>query len=255
MTVRSITRLLMEHYWETRVQTQIIRRKRLSDEVLARLEEMLLSPQYKPGDQIPSERQLMERFGVGRPTIREALYSLQKMGLLEIKAGERGRVTKPTPRLLLNELRGAARHLLAEPEGERHFQVARTFFEVGLVRHAAQHASPTDIEDLRAALDANKAALGDLDAFERTDVAFHLVLAEISRNPIFSAIHEAVAEWLTMQRSLTLRIPNAGKMAYRSHECIFDAVAEKNPERAESVMRDHLETVARQYWQARGQMP
>lgn len=237
------------------MQTQIIRRRRLSDEVLARLEEMILSPEYQPGDQLPSERQLMERFGVGRPAVREALYSLQKMGLLEIKSGERGRVTKPTPRILLNELGGAARHLLAEPEGERHFQEARTFFEVGLARHAAQHATPADLEDLRAALDANKAALGDLAVFERTDVDFHFVLAKISRNPIFMAIHEAVVEWLTGQRSLTLRIPNADKLAYRSHEDILDAVTDKDPERAESVMRDHLGTVARQYWQARGQIP
>ena len=150
---------------------------------------------------------------------------------------------------------GAARHFLAEPEGERHFQEARTFFEVGLARHAAQHASPEDLEDLRAALDANKAALGDLAAFERTDVDFHFVLAKISRNPIFMAIHDAVVEWLTTQRSLTLRIPGADKMAYKSHEDIFGAVVDKDPEPAELVMRDHLGTVARQYWQERGQMP
>lgn len=237
------------------MQTQIIRRRRLSDEVLARLEKMILSAEYEPGDQLPSERQLMERFGVGRPAVREALYSLQKMGLLEIKSGERGRVTKPTPRILLNELGGAARHLLAQPEGERHFQEARTFFEVGLVRHAAQHASAADVEELGAALDANRLALDDLEAFERTDVEFHFVLAKISGNPIFMAIHEAVVEWLTKQRSLSLRIPNANKLAYRSHQDIFDAVAAKDPDHAESVMRDHLGTVARQYWQARGETP
>ena len=68
------------------------------------------------------------------------------------------------------------------------------------------------------------------------------------------AIHDAVVEWLTTQRSLTLRIPGAEKMAFKSHEDIFDAVAGQDPERAELVMRDHLETVARQYWQERGQM-
>lgn len=237
------------------MQTQIIRRRRLSDEVLARLEKMILSAEYEPGDQLPSERQLMERFGVGRPAVREALYSLQKMGLLEIKSGERGRVTKPTPRILLNELGGAARHLLAQPEGERHFQEARTFFEVGLVRHAAQHASAADVEELGAALDANRLALDDLEAFERTDVEFHFVLAKISGNPIFMAIHEAVVEWLTKQRSLSLRIPNANKLAYRSHQDIFEAIAAKDPDQAEAVMRDHLGTVARQYWQARGETP
>ncbi len=235
------------------MQNQLIRRRRLSEDVVARLEEMILSPQYKPGDQFPSERQLMERFGVGRPAVREALYSLQKMGLLDIRSGERGRVTKPTPRILLNELGGVARHLMAEPQGERHFQEARTFFEVGLARNAAEHASPEDVESLRAALEANKAALNDFDAFERTDVEFHFVLAKIARNPIFTAIHEAVVEWLTKQRSLTLRIPNANELAYRSHEDIFNAVAGKDPDGVEAAMRQHLETVCRQYWQAREQ--
>ncbi len=124
------------------VQSDVIRRRRLSDEVLARLESMILSPDYEPGDQLPSERELMVRFGVGRPAVREALYSLQKMGLVEINSGERGRVTKPTPRVLLDGFAGAVRHLLIEPEGERQFQEARTFFEVGLVRGAACDVRP-----------------------------------------------------------------------------------------------------------------
>ncbi len=233
------------------MENHIIRRRRLSDDVVERLEEMILSPQYKPGDQFPSERELMDRFGVGRPAVREALFSLQKMGLVEIRSGERGRVTRPTPRILLSELGGAARLLMAEPQGERHFQEARTFFEVGLARNAAEHATPEDVERLRAALAANKATLEDLVAFERTDVDFHFVLAKIARNPIFTAIHEAVVEWLTKQRSLTLRVPNANELAYRSHEDIFKAVADRNPDRVEAAMRHHLETVSRQYWQAR----
>ena len=224
------------------MQQDIIPRRRLSEEVLSRLEEMILSPEYQPGDRLPSERALMERFGVGRPAVREALYSLRKMGLLEIKSGERGRVTKPTPRVLLNELGGAARHLLAQPEGERHFQEARTFFEVALARQAAIHATGADIEQLRAAVEANRRSSHDHKAFVRTDIEFHFVLAEITRNPIFSAIHEAVLKWLTTQRSLAPRVPKAYELACQAHKNIVDAVAERDPDRAESVMREHLET-------------
>lgn len=235
------------------VQSDVIRRRRLSDEVLARLESMILSPDYEPGDQLPSERELMVRFGVGRPAVREALYSLQKMGLVEINSGERGRVTKPTPRVLLDGFAGAVRHLLIEPEGERQFQEARTFFEVGLVRDAARHATSDQIERFEAALEANHRALGDFEAFERTDVEFHFVLAEISGNPIFTAIHEAVVEWLTKQRSLSLRVPGADRLAYESHAKIFEAVVAHDPDRAEQVMREHLKIVAEQYWRSRAQ--
>lgn len=70
-------------------------------------------------------------------------------------------------------------------------------FEVGLARHAADHASGAEIGDLGAALAANKDALGNGAAFHRTDVAFHYVLAVIPKNPIFTAVHAGIIDWLT----------------------------------------------------------
>ncbi len=233
------------------MEREPIPRRRLSDEVLARLEGMIHAGEFVPGDQLPSEREMMERFGVGRPSVREALYSLRKMGLVAISSGERARVTKPTPETLLNGLDGAARHLLANREGERHFQEARLFFEVGLARYAAEHADDDDIGRLEAALAANRRALNDRAAFERTDVAFHYVLAEIPRNPVFMAIHEAVVAWLTGQRTMSLRNKGVERMAYDWHAAIFEAVRARHPDRAEQAMREHLEGVARFYWRAR----
>ena len=135
-----------------------------------------------PGEQLPSERELTQMFGVGRPAVREALFSLQKMGLIAIQAGDRARVTRPTPEAVVEGLSGAARHLLAAPGGVENLQDARLFFEVGLARHAAEHAAKADIDSLAAALEANRLAIGDLDAFERTDVAFHFMLAVIANH-------------------------------------------------------------------------
>src|SRR5262245_15371462 len=182
-----------------------IRRRRLYEEVARRLEAMIQEGEYSPGDQLPSERELMKQFGVGRPAVREALFALQKMGLVAINSGERARVTRPTPGVVFASLAGAARHLLAAPDGVRHFQEARAFFEIGLARYAAQHATPGDLDTLKAALEANRKSIDNLAAFERTDVAFHYVLAVIPRNPIFTAIHEAIVAWLTEQRTITLR--------------------------------------------------
>src|SRR5687767_2162620 len=70
-------------------QTEQIVRRKLSDEVFARLKAMITSGELQPGDEMPSERELMERFGVGRPAIREAMQALAGMGLVVISHGER----------------------------------------------------------------------------------------------------------------------------------------------------------------------
>ena len=226
-----------------------IRRRKLSEEVALRLEEMIRSGDYQPGDQLPSERDLMKRFGVGRPAVREALFSLQTMGLVAVSSGERARVTRPTPKLVIDSLAGAARLLLSQPDGIRHFQEARTFFEAGLVRYAAAHATDDDLRDLRQALEENRLALGNMKRFEQTDVAFHYVLAVIPRNPIFTAIHAAIAEWLTEQRTITLSGRNAVALqAYQAHAAIYEAIAARDPERSERVLRAHLDQVAALYW-------
>jgi len=209
---------------------------------------MIHERRYLPGDQLPSERELMKQFGVGRPAVREALFALQKMGLVAVSSGERARVTRPTPKVVVESLSGAARHLLAAPDGVRHFQEARSFFEIGLARHAATHASDADIAELKAALEANRLALDDIHAFERTDVAFHYVLALIPRNPMFTAIHEAMVAWLTEQRTITLRQPGQKFIAYRAHEAIYEAIAARDPDRAERVILEHLDQVSETYW-------
>jgi GntR family transcriptional regulator, sialic acid-inducible nan operon repressor len=227
-----------------------IRRPKIYEEIARRLERQILDGRLQPGDTLPSERELMERYGVGRPAVREALLSLQKAGLLAIQNGERARVVRPSATNLVGELGMAARYVLSQADGIRQFQQARMFFEVGLVRYAALHATDDNLAQLSAALAANEAALGDLEAFARTDVAFHFVLAEIPRNPIFVAMHLALAEWLTEQRSATLKRDGAAQNALEAHRDIFRTVQQHDPEAAEAAMRSHLSDVQALYWRA-----
>ena len=228
-----------------------IRRRKLSEDVAARIEAMIVSGDVPAGEPLPSERDLMLRFGVGRPAIREALFSLHKMGLVAVQAGGRARVTVPTPAVLVETLSGPVRHMLASAGGVRSLQDARAFFEIGLARHAAVHATATDLDDLRAALEANRLALGDVAKFEATDVAFHRVLAVIPRNPIFSGFHQAMIGWLTEQRHITLKARGQKDLAFKAHEQITKAIVARDPERAERLMRDHLAEVVKTYWRVR----
>jgi GntR family transcriptional repressor for pyruvate dehydrogenase complex len=235
------------------LRTQTIRRRRLYEDVASGLEAMIHDGRLQPGDPLPSERELTVQFGVGRTAVREALFHLQKMGVIELKSGERAKVTRPTPEVVLEGLSGAARHMLTQPDGVKQFQDARAFFEIGLARHAAKHATAADLRELGAALEVNRQSIGDLAKFERTDVAFHYVLAVIPKNPIFTAFHSAIAEWLVQQRHVTLTThPGQNQLAYRAHKAIHDAIVARDPDRAERVMRAHLSQISDAYWQAIG---
>lgn len=223
-----------------------VKQRKLSHEVADHLERLIRDGELAETDRLPSERELMRQFGVGRPSIREALLHLSTMGLVEVRSGERARVTRPTPQFVIDALAGPARHMISAPGGVQNFQSARIFFEVGLARNAAMNATAEDLASLEEALEVNRQSIGDLKRFERTDVDFHYVLAVITRNPIFTAIHAALAEWLLEQRRTTLA-PGEDLKAYEAHRDIFQAIAARNPDRSEAAMRTHLEYVAQRY--------
>ncbi|HET6806154.1 MAG TPA: transcriptional regulator NanR [Frateuria sp.] len=230
-----------------------IRRRKLYEEVADAIEQMIRDGQLAPGDQLPSERELRETFGVGRSAVREAMLSLQRMGLVAVNSGERSRVLAPSAKALVGELSGAARRLLAQPGGVARFQQARALFEIGLARLAAQVATAADVARLATALRANRESLGDLQRFRDTDVAFHFAIAEIPHNPIFTSLHEAVVAWLTEQRTRSGRLPGAGEAAYAAHARIYEAIAARDPSAAELAMQEHLDAVAALYWKAQGE--
>src|ERR1700712_506019 len=151
----------------------IVRRK-LSDEVFARLERMITTGELQPGDEMPSERELMERFGVGRPAIREAMQALSNMGLVVISHGERAKVLKLTPQSIFKQVDLTAKIMLSQSaDSLEHLKSARIFFERGMVREAAVAAKPTDISDLKSILDRQRTNLGDAEKFISSDMEFH----------------------------------------------------------------------------------
>ena len=229
-----------------------IERKKLFQQVAIHLEGQILEGRLKPGDRLPPERDLQARFGVGRPAIREALIALQRSGLIEISNGTRARVAMPTAQGVVSGMGSAIRQMLSTPEGQRHFQGVRFFFETALARHAARECTGEHIARLKEKLAANRDAIGDRNKFIETDVAFHFVLAEITGNPVFAALHDALSEWLKEQRVVTLDAPRQEKIAYKAHAAIFEAIAARDPDRAEAAMAAHLRQLEQTFWRLQG---
>ena len=226
-----------------------MQRRKKFEEIAEHLELLIFSGKLKVGDKIPSERALMEQFSVGRSSVREALFMLQRKGLLTARAGAAARVTTPTADTIITDLDGAARHMLRGPDGMRYFQHARTLFEVGLARDAALHADNDDVAALAAALAANAAA-NDQTAFAQTDMTFHYTLAMITHNPVFTALHHALTAWLAEQRAVSVRAGATRAEMYLQHKAIYEAIAAHDPAAAQAAMERHLSAVARYYWQA-----
>lgn len=220
---------------------QIVRRK-LSDEVFDRLERMITSGELKPGDEMPSERVLMERFGVGRPAIREAMQSLAGMGLVNISHGERAKVLKLTAKSIFQQVDLTAKIMLSQSSDSlENLKSARIFFERGMAREAAQRATDADIAELKTIINRQRESLGNAEDFISADMQFHTRIAQISGNPIFAAVSEAMLAWLREYHTEMLIWTGKEKFTLVEHEEIVEQLAARDADGAESAVLKHLE--------------
>jgi DNA-binding FadR family transcriptional regulator len=225
-------------------QDKIVRRK-LSDQVLDKLREMILSHELKPGDHMPSERALMERFGVGRPAVREALQNLHNSGLISINHGERSRVNAIDANTVLSQSDQVARMVLsAAPDNLEHLKQARQMFELGMVGLAAQQATPQDIADLRSIHATQSVQDQDATAFIEADMRFHTRIAEISRNPIIVSVSRAMLGWLFEYHVSLLHWSGKEDVTLAEHAKIIDLVEAGDADGAVSEMAKHLDRAA-----------
>ena len=218
-----------------------IQRRKISHEVLDRLLLRIRAGEWGPGDQLPSERDIMESYGVGRPAVREAMQAMERSGIVEIVHGERARVVVPTADLLIEQIAGGAQHLLRmQPDMLGHMKDARLFLETGLARVAAERATPGDIAHLQQRLDEQRAALTESELFLQRDMMFHREIAIIVGNPIFPAIVEALFNWASEYYQTIVRAPGAEQITLAEHTRILEAIAANDPSAAAKAMHEHL---------------
>lgn len=217
-------------------------RRRLSDLVLEKLQKLIETKELKPGDYLPSERELMQRFGVGRMAIREALQSLHNSGLITISHGERSRVNEIDAGLILSRSDDIARLVLnSAPSNLEHLKESREMFELGVVRVAAQKATPEDVKRLHAALDEQRTTLDNPEDFIKADIKFHTEIAKISGNPIFSAVANSMLGWLFEHHENLLHWSGKEPITIAEHEQIINFIAMNDPNGAQTAMEKHLD--------------
>ena len=213
---------------------------RAADAIVRKIELRISAGEFPDGAFLPAERELMLEYGISRTVVREAVARLAGRGLLEARHRFRPVVRRPGYDAALSAVGGIVSHLLSQNEGVKNLYDVRVFLEAALVRNAALHARKDDITALRAALAANEQAVPDSRSFYATDVAFHAVLYDIPRNPVFPSLHRAFTSWLAPHWERMLRSPERNRVNYLAHRAILDGIVDRDPDAAERALQSHL---------------
>ena len=217
------------------------RKRKLSDEVREQLLELINSGGVGPGELLPSERELMERLGVGRPAIREAMQALEGLGLIQIRHGGRARVAEPSVGRMVDQVSETMKHILVHsPASLENLKEARALFEREMARIAAKKRSAADVERLAEVVADQSATVSDAARFRSLDGRFHREIAAISGNPIFAALIDALFRWLSDFHVDLVSVPGLERLTLEEHRGILDAIAARDPDGASEAMADHL---------------
>ncbi len=195
---------------------------------------------FEAGQMFPSERDLCDRFRVGRNTVRESITILQGMGLADQAKGRRPRVVAPTLSKAMEGVSDAARYFFSGAEGLAHLEQARLFLETSMLRYAVEHATNATIAKMVEAIEACDANIDDVEGFRAADVQFHRVLAEVPGNPIFVALHKTFVGRLMLNRAVLPDFRRRNRESNEEHRQIVSALLDRNADRGVAVLTRHL---------------
>lgn len=216
-----------------------VSRPRLLDEVTDRILAHIRDAGLRPGDRLPSNRALSERFLIAVPTLREALRRLEATGAVELRHGSGVYVRADVARLIMvnpNRLRldhGAMVDLLE----------ARELIEPHLAAAAARNATDAQLADLAEAFSRTTAALSQDQALHVANMGFHRTIARLAGNGALAQVLDSLIDLHDQEQRHILDLYGDRDHDHRVHGAIFAAVRGRRPDRARRLMVEHLRDV------------
>lgn len=213
-----------------------IRRIGLTEQLIEKLESLVLKGVLSPGEQLPPERQLADLLSVSRASLRQALKVLQVMGVLEVRQGSGNYLSEAAeeilkvPASILVPLKGLTQAEL--------FEVRRSM-EAEAAAAAAERATPKDLEAMRIELEGMRANNHDRIAYGLHDLAFHNAIASASSNRCFIWFL-SLANKVLYQALLRRPMPHGMENSIEEHESILRAIEVRNPILARNEMLKHV---------------
>jgi GntR family transcriptional repressor for pyruvate dehydrogenase complex len=224
---------------------QPIKPKKISEEIVQQIKQLITTGDLKPGERIPSERELATMLGVSRPSVREAIMVLEAMGFLEARQGGGTYVRSLTEVSIADPLSNIVGS--KEPKILYALTEVRMGLETWSAYLAAKRATDEQARQLRDLYEImeKQAAEGGWDA--EIDAKFHYVITEATQNTIqvhvLNTIHSLFQT--TIMVALTEFYQKEGylELLLSQHRDILEAIEARDPERAQKAMRAHLELV------------
>ncbi|MBS4008778.1 MAG: FadR family transcriptional regulator [Clostridium sp.] len=221
-----------------------IKQKRVYEEILCQIKDLLAKGALKPGDRLFSERELAEMLQVSRASIREAFSALDMLGILESKPGE-GTFIRQSP--LDSPFNPLALVYLLYGDSNLQMMEVRMILEAESAAIAAKRASLKDLEKISACLKQMETDLANNDLGELSDAQFHLAVAEATGNNVLlhmmDTISGMIVETLRHSRLQLFQTFGNKEKLLAQHKKIFQAIFNKNPEQAHAAMKEHLRFV------------
>jgi GntR family transcriptional regulator, transcriptional repressor for pyruvate dehydrogenase complex len=218
---------------------------RISEVIVDQIRLLMRQGQLKPGDRLPAERDLCERFGVSRVTVREALRMLESSGLVEIRVGARGGafVTAPTSDRVGE---GLADLLSLSVISAADTTEVRLILEVGIVPLVCERATAEDLDDLDRICERARSALRAGTYTMDMSAEFHARMAQATHNPAVVMLVESFRGPLLMSLERARETaPQMGRLGTEEHTRFVEAVRKQDCEAATKIMREHLQRTAR----------
>ena len=210
----------------------------ISEEIAKQIMDLISRGELRPGDHLPSERELCKDFGASRSSLREALRCLSIVGVLNARVGEGTSVAVDGERFLRKIIEW---RLITERHDIENLLEVRMALEGVSAADAALQATDEQIENLRKLIARMKTALKDEKSYAALDLEFHVTLAEASGNSLVSGLIDLVRNQLVKALHKVLLLPHALPLSQKEHCAIFDAVERRDADGARKAMRTHLE--------------
>ena len=212
----------------------------LGEQVVSRILELVRTGNLRPGDRLPPERELIEIFGISRPSLREALRSLSILGVIAVRHGGGAFISDLDARTLLAPLdffMSLSTSNLADAFD------CRRVVEMEIVRRTAMATTRKDRIEFRDMISAHAAVLNDPIGFRILDSRFHEKLYAIAGNAVLHRIANGLYNLgLDLRRRATAEF-GAIERSAADHQKIFDAIAAQDPEGAAQAMKEHLDHI------------
>jgi len=216
----------------------------ISEEIAKQIMDLISRGELKPGDHLPSERELCKDFGASRSSLREALRCLSIVGVLNARVGEGTSVAADGEKFLRKIIEW---RLITEQHDIENLLVVRMALEGVSAANTARRATAEQVEKLRKLIAGMQASLKDEKAFAELDLEFHVALADASGNTLVSDLIALVRNRLVKALHKVLVVPHALPQAHKEHTAIFEAIERRDPDGARSAMQAHLEAHLRRY--------